>query len=306
MIKKTFLSELKSRKILFLMLLPAFLYFLVFSYLPMSGIVIAFKSLRYDTGIFGSPWVGFKNFSFFFKSGQALMVTVNTLLYNSAFIITGMIIQIFVAIMFSELIGKKLKKALHSMLFLPYFISWVVVGVFIYNMFNFEFGFINTFLKTIHAQPIDFYSNVGLWKYIIVFFNNWKYTGYFSIVYVAAIQGIDTSLYDSASIDGANIVQRIRFITLPMLVPTITVMLLLSIGNIFRGNFDLFFQIVGFNGILYNATDVIDTFVFRSLIRTNEVGMAAAAGLYQSVLCFIIVMISNFAVKKFNNDNGLF
>lgn len=300
------LRELKNKRTLYIMLLPAVFYFMIFSYLPMTGIVLAFKSLRYDTGIFGSAWVGWTNFNFFFKSGQAWLVTANTFLYNLAFIVTGMVLQISIAIVFSEMGGKKLKKILHSAMFIPYFMSWVVVGAFIYNIFNYEFGFFNTMLKALNLEPVDFYSNTQLWKYIIVFFNNWKYVGYYSIIYVAAISSIDLNIYESADIDGAGIFQKIRHITLPMLVPTMVIMILLSIGNIFRGNFDLFYQIVGNNGLLYNATDVIDTFVFRSLMQTQEVGMAAAAGLYQSVLCFAIILATNYIVKKINNDAGLF
>ncbi len=298
--------EVKKNKALFLMILPVVLYFLLFSYLPMSGIVLAFKQLRYDKGIFDSPWVGLANFRFFFLSGNAMRVTVNTLLYNIAFIITGLILQLTVAIIFSELAGNYYKKLLQSLMFFPYFVSWVVVGTFIYNLFNYEFGSFNTFISSLGMERIDFYGNAPLWKYIIVFFNNWKYLGYSSIIYIAAITNIDINLYEAAEIDGANIFQRIRMITLPMLVPLIITMVLINVGYIFRGNFDLFYQIIGGNSPLYDSTDVIDTFVFRSLLQSQEVGMAAAAGFYQSILCFAIIMATNFLVKKINPENSLF
>lgn len=298
--------EIKKNKTLFIMLLPVLLYFLFFSYLPMSGMVLAFKQLRYDKGIFGSPWVGIENFKFFFISGSAFLVTVNTLLYNIAFIVTGLILQITVAIIFSELSGNYYKKMLQSLMFFPYFVSWVVVGAFIYNLFNYEFGSFNTLLSSIGLQKIDFYGNAPLWKYIIVFFNNWKYVGYSSVIYLSAITNIDQNLYEAAEIDGANIFQRIRTITLPLLVPLIITMVLINVGYIFRGNFDMFYQIVGNNGPLFNSTDVIDTFVFRALMRSQEVGMAAATGFYQSILCFAIIMCTNYLVKRINKDYSLF
>jgi putative aldouronate transport system permease protein len=304
--KDGFIAELKKNKILFLMLSPAIIYFIIFCYLPMIGIAVAFESFRYDKGILHSPWVGIDNFKFFFISGKAWLVTKNTILYNAAFIFTGLIFQLTVAIIFSELKGKYFKKITQSMMFLPYFISWVVVGAFVYNLFQYEFGSFNSVLKALNLQPVDVYGTPGYWKYLLVIFNLWKYIGYGSVVYLAAIMGISPELYEAAEMDGASILQRIYHITIPMIKTTIIILILLQIGGILRGNFDLFYQMVGNNGLLFNATDVIDTFVFRSLMKATELGQPAAAGLYQQALGFCIIMGVNFIVKKVNEDYSLF
>ncbi|WP_253205445.1 ABC transporter permease [Clostridium estertheticum] len=301
-----FLHKVKKNKTLLLMLLPAVLFFFIFSYLPIAGIVVAFKSYNFKGGIFGSPWVGLDNFKFFFMSGQAFIVTRNTVLYNLAFIFVNTVLQITMAIFLSEIKNKYFKKITQSLMFLPYFISWVIVGVISYNIFSFEHGTFNSILKFFHIAAIDMYSKPLAWVVIIIIFCAWQGLGYGTVLYLAAIMGIDTEIYEAAEIDGANIFERIRYITLPSLVPTITILTLLAVGTIFRGNFDMFYQIIGNNGTLFNATDVIDTFTVRALLQTNEVGMAAAAGLYQSVFCFITIMVVNTAVKKHDEDNALF
>lgn len=302
----SFLHKVKKNKTLLLMLLPAVLFFFIFSYLPIAGIVVAFKSYNFKGGIFGSPWVGLDNFKFFFMSGQAFIVTRNTVLYNLAFIFVNTVLQIAMAIFLSEIKNKYFKKITQSLMFLPYFISWVIVGVISYNIFSFEHGTFNSILKFFHIAAIDVYSKPLAWVLIIIIFCAWQGLGYGTVLYLAAIMGIDTEIYEAAEIDGANIFERIRYITLPSLVPTITILTLLAVGTIFRGNFDMFYQIIGNNGTLFNATDVIDTFTVRALLQTNEVGMAAAAGLYQSVFCFITIMVVNTAVKKHDEDNALF
>jgi putative aldouronate transport system permease protein len=305
---KSVFEDLKKNKVLLLMALPAVFYFILFHYVPMSGIVLAFKD--YKTGgyreIFTSPWVGFKNFRFFFISGKAALVTINTILYNLAFIITGNITQLFAAIVLSELKNVTFKKFSQSMMFLPYFISWVVVGAFIYNIFNYEFGFLNTILTSLGMERFNAYGTPGVWKYILVTVNLWRWTGYGSIIYLAAIMSIDPEYYDAAKIDGANIYRQIRHITLPLLVPTIVILFLLQLGQLLRGDFQMFYQIVGKAGNLYNATDIIDTYVFRMLTETSELSMAAAAGFYQSVFCFVIIMFTNYLVRKYNENYALF
>jgi len=304
--KSPFSREWTKNKVLFLMVLPAVVYYFLFSYLPLAGMVLAFKSYRFDSGIFGSPWSGLRNFEFFFKSGKAWLVTSNTVAYNAAFIVSGLILQLLVAIVVAEIAGRYVKKFMQTTLLFPFFLSWVVVGSFVYNLFNYDFGSLNGMLKMFGMEPVDFYGNPDYWSYILVFFNNWKSIGYNSLIYLAVIVSIDKSLFEAAEIDGASIFQRIRAITLPLTVPTVMILLLLSIGNIFRGNFDLFYQIIGNNGLLFDATDVIDTYVFRSLIHSQDIGMSAAAGLYQSVLCFAIIMVSNYVVKKIQPDYSLF
>lgn len=303
---KGLLSELRRNKVKFLMITPAVLFFFVMAYLPMAGIIIAFKQYNYDGGIFGSPWVGFENFRYFWESGQLLHVTRNTILYNAAFIVINNLLEIFIAIVLAEMAGKYLRKFLQSSIFLPYFISWVVVGAFVYNLFNYEYGSVNTLLRTIGMDPIDVYSNPTAWVYILIFFSAWKAVGYGTVFYLAAIMNIDQETYEAAEIDGANVFQRIRTITIPALVPTIIILLLLSVGNIVRGDFQMFYQIIGDNGLVFDQTDVIDTFVVRSLLNIQEFGMSSAAGVYQSVLSFIIIVSVNYVVRRVEKDYALF
>lgn len=307
-IGKSITTDLKRNKILILMVFPAVSYFILFHYVPMIGILMAFKD--YTTGgyreIFTSPWAGLKNFRFFFISGKAALVTINTVLYNLAFIIIGNIAQIFAAIVLSELKSVSFKKISQSMMFLPYFISWVVVGAFIYNIFNYEYGFLNSVLNALGFDSFNAYGTPGAWKYILVSVNTWRWTGYGSIIYLAAIMSIDTEYYDAAKIDGANIFQQIRHITLPLLVPTIIILFLLKLGTLLRGDFQMFYQIIGNAGNLYDATDIIDTYVFRMLTETTELSMAAAAGFYQSVFCLVTILISNYLVRRYNTNYALF
>lgn len=306
MVKRGFFYTVKKNKTLLLMLLPATIFFFIFSYLPMSGIILAFKSYNFRDGVFGSPWVGFENFKFFFISGQAFKVTRNTILYNSAFIIVNTVLQITIAIFISEIRSKYFKKAAQSFMFFPYFISWVIVGVMVYNLFNYENGTLNNFLKTLDMQPVDFYSKPVAWIFIIIIFSAWKSVGYGTVLYLAAIMGVDTEIYEAAEVDGASIFQRIFQITIPCLKPTMIILILLAIGNIFKGDFQMFYQLIGNNGTLFNTTDVIDTFTFRSLVSNSEFGMAAASGLYQSVFAFITIVTVNHFVKKYDEDYSLF
>lgn len=304
--KRGFLYKVKQNKTLLFMLLPAVLYFFIFSYLPMTGVIVAFKRFNYRDGIFGSPWAGLSNFKFFFTSGQAFTVTRNTILYNLAFIAINTIMQITIAVFISEIKGKFFKKTAQSVMFLPYFISWVIVGVMVYNIFNFEHGMLNSTLSIFGIHAVDVYSKPIAWIFILIIFNAWKNVGYGTVLYLAAIMGVDTEIYEAAEVDGANIFQRIFKITIPCLKPTMIILILLAVGNIFRGDFQMFYQLVGNNGPLFNATDVIDTFTFRSLLQTNQPGMAAAAGFYQSVFCFITILIVNYFVKKHDEDYALF
>lgn len=304
--KGTFFDKLKEYKILLLMLMPVFIYYIVFRYVPMVGAILAFKKYDFSLGMFKSPWCGWDNFKFFFNSGQAWTVTKNTVLYNAAFISVDTVLQLFVAIFISEITIKSYKRITQGIMLMPHFISWVVVGTFVYNIFSYDYGILNAILKFFGKEPINAYTEVGMWKYILVAFNAWKSVGYGSVVYLAAIMGIDSEMYEAATIDGAGIWRRTFSVTIPTLVPTVITLTLLSIGRIFRGNFQLFYQIIGENGLLYNATDVIDTFAFRALMRSSEYGMSAAVGLYQSVMCFVLIVVVNAVVKKIDSDSALF
>lgn len=304
--KSNFWKDLSKNKSFILLLLPAIIYTLLFAYYPMTGIVMAFKKYNYAGGIWGSPWNGLENFKFFFKSGQAGLVTRNTVLYNAIFIIANTVIQIAVAIFLTEIKGDWFRKVTQSVMFLPYFISWVVVGIIAFNFLSYDYGFINNFLIRFGGERISFYTKGQYWPGILLFFNFWKNVGYGSVLYLAAIMGIDTSIYEAATIDGANVFQRIFKVTIPMLRPTMIILVLLSVGGIFKGNFDMFYNLVGSNGLLYKHTDVIDTLTFRALISSNDFGMSAAIGLYQSVLCFVTILCVNKLVKKYSENGALF
>ncbi|MCC8103760.1 MAG: ABC transporter permease subunit [Clostridiales bacterium] len=303
---KGFVKEFKKNKALFAMLAPAVVFVFIMQYLPMSGLVLAFKNYRYDLGVFGSEWNGFQNFRFLFASGTGWLITRNTILYNLLNLVTSQALAVIIAIFITELNGKYFKKFTQSVIFLPYFISWIIVGVFVYNIFNYETGLMNTILGYFGVDPVNVYSMPGVWPIIICCFNAWKWCGYNSVIYIAAIMGIDSGIYEAASIDGATMFQRVKSITLPSISPTLITMILLQVGRILRGDFEMFYQIVGNNGQLYNATDVIDTYVFRSLLQNANLGMTAAASLYQSVLCFVIIMVVNAIVKHIDSDYALF
>ncbi|MFF2911122.1 MULTISPECIES: sugar ABC transporter permease [Bacillales] len=299
------IRELNRNKVLFLMVAPTLLFFIVFSYIPMVGVYYAFTKFDFDGGLFGSEFIGFKNFEFLFKSGILWDLTKNTVLYNLAFIILGNIMQIICAIFLAQLTSKWFKKTAQSLMFLPYFLSWVLVGAFVFNLFS-DLGVVNSVLTQLGLQTYDFYLQTAPWKYIIVFFNIWKGIGYGTVIYLAAIMSISEDYYEAAKIDGANIFQQIRRITLPLLMPTFILLIMFSLGGILKGQFDLFYQIIGNNGMLYEATDIIDTYVFRSLTINFDIGMGTAAGLYQSFFGFALIMTVNYIIKKTHEEYALF
>ena len=303
--KKSFLTKVKENKTLLLMLLPAILFFVVFAYLPMGGIVLAFQRFNYRER-FLSPFVGLENFKFLFMNNNIGSIVRNTVLYNVAFIAVNNFLQIFCAILLSLVASKWFKKVSQSMMFFPYFISWVVVGAFIYNLLNYNNGLINSALSVFGVPKQDFYNSPGSWPFIIIAVNAWKSLGYGTIVYLAAIMGIDQEMYEAATIDGAAVFQKIRYLTLPCLVPTFVILALFAVGSILKGNFEMFYQLVGNNTILLPTTDVVDTYVTRALLQSSDVGMAAAAGLVQSAAGFVIVLIANGAVRRYNKDYSLF
>lgn len=304
--KRGFLTNVSKNRVFLLMLAPAVIYTLIFNYYPMAGLVLAFKKYTYAGGIWGSAWNGIDNFKFFFKSGQAGTVVRNTVLYNLMFIVVGTIFQMAVAIFLTEIRSKRFSKVSQSMMFLPYFISWVIVGVMAFNIFSSDYGIINRIITSLGGEKFAFYSKPEVWPWILLFFNIWKGIGYGSVMYLAAIMGIDTSVYEAADIDGANVFQRIFFVTIPSIMPTAIILFLLSIGSVFKGNFDMFYNLVGNNGLLYNYTDVIDTLAFRALIGSNDFGMSSAIGFMQSVMCLITVVIANKLVKIYDPDYALF
>ena len=301
-----FTKVLKRNWLLLVMLLPAVIYVVIFSYIPMTGIVMAFEKYTFKGGIYHSPWVGLNNFRALMLSGKLWMVTRNTILYNIAFIFLGVVFEVGSAILLNELGSKLFKKVAQSLMFLPYFISWVVAGAIIYNIFNYEKGVFNHVLSILNLDPVDIYNTPAAWPVILIVLKLWKSVGYGSVIYLAAITGLDQEMFEAASIDGASAWQKIRYLTIPSLIPTIMTMTLLAIGNIFRGDFGLFYQTVKSSAILQPATEIIDTYIFKLLIGTGDVGVSAASGLYQSIFCFITITVVNAVVKKVNSDYALF
>jgi putative aldouronate transport system permease protein len=306
LIKKGLLYELIKFRVLYLMILPTLLLFFVVSYLPMMGVYLAFTRFNFREGLLGSPFVGFENFKFLFKSGILLNITRNTIMYNIAFIFLSNFLGMLVAIMLNEVRSRWFKRITQSVMFFPYFISFVIVGAFVYNIFNYEAGFLNSLLKAVHIEPFNAYGTPWVWKYILVALYLWKNIGYTTIIYLAAITSINDEYYEAAKMDGANIYQQIRRITIPLLMPTFIILLLLSLGGIMRGQFDLFYQVIGSNGTLFNSTDIIDTYVFRSLKVTFDVGLGTAAGIYQSVFGCILILTVNYLIRRKHEEYALF
>lgn len=289
----------------YLMGLPGFIYLFINNYLPMAGLQIAFKKLDYRKGIWASDWIGFKNFEFLFKT-QAYRITRNTLLYNFAFIMLGILLGVALAILLNEVMNAQLKKIYQTVVLLPFLMSMVIVAYLVYAYLSPQIGLFNAILRYFGANDVQWYSEKKYWPFILIFVNQWKTIGFGMVIYLSSIVGISKELYEAASLDGATKWQQVRIITLPLLKPTILTMLILSMGQIFRSDFGLFYQVPLNQGALFPVTDTIDTFVYRGLMQTNNIGMSAAAGFYQSVVCFMTVLLVNGIVKKINRENALF
>lgn len=295
----------------FLMLLPGVVVLLINNYLPMFGVVMAFQQYRFKdnfiTSILTSKFIGLKNFEFFFKTANAWTVTRNTILYNVAFIILDIIVPVAMAIALNELKNKMGSKIYQSLIFLPYFLSWIVVSYLAYAFFSYKEGFINSrLLVPLGLERVDWYFETKYWPFILTYFHLWKYTGYNIVVYLASIVGIDGEYYEAAYIDGATKWQSIKHITIPLLKPVIIILSLLAVGRIFNADFGLFYNVPKNMGTLYPVTDVIDTYVFRALRNTNNVGMSSASGLYQAVLGCVTVFTANLIVRKIDPEKALF
>lgn len=292
---------------LFLIALPGIVYLIINNYIPMFGVFLAFKDYSFVKGVFGSDWCGLENFKFLFQTKDAWIMTRNTLFYNIAFIVIGTILSIIIAILMCEL-GKKTRvKFFQSALLLPNLLSWVVIGFIAYAFLNADTGFINnTILEGLGLKPVSWYSYAAPWPVILIIVFLWKNMGYQSIIYMASISGIDKSIYEAAAIDGATKMKQILHVTLPMLKPTVIILVLMSIGRIFFSDFGLFYQVPQNSGALFSATQTIDTYVYRGLMELNDVGMSAAAGLYQSIVGFVLILLANTVVRKVDSDNALF
>ena len=292
--------------------LPTFIWYVLFAYLPMFGIVIAFvryKPIRGENflvSLFGSEFVGLHNFKYLFLTPDAGIVFRNTIVYNVIFIILGIVIPITLAIMMSQLYSQKLAKTCQTAIFLPYFLSWVVVSYFAMAFLSVNKGLVNRVLVSLGRGPVQWYMSPQYWPYILVGVNTWKNVGYGMVIYLASITNIDPTLYEAAIVDGATKWQQVKYITLPMLKPMAIILFILSLGNIFRSDFGLFYILPRNSGPLTNVTQTIDVYVYKALMEMNNIGFASAASFLQSIFGFVTITVANQIVRKLDPERALF
>lgn len=306
-----FLSDVIKYKALILMGLPGVIWFVFFFYIPVFANVVAFKDFRISpdgflASLHLSPWVGFENFKFLFSSNDAWLITRNTLLYNIVFLFFNLFFAISFAIIMSELRNKKLVKVYHTMSLLPYFLSWVVISYFVYAFLSPDKGFLNQFIGFLGGEGVNWYADPKWWPLFFVILNSWKGLGYNSIIYYASVMGIDPTYYEAAMVDGATKWQQIKNITIPQIIPMMSVLLIMNIGGIFRADFGLFYSVPRNSGALYNVTAVLDTYIYNGLTATGDIGMTAAASLYQSAVGSVLLLAANWVIRKIEPDSALF
>lgn len=294
-------------KALWALALPGIALTLLFSYIPLSGLVIVFKQYNFQDGIFGSPWAGLDNFKFFFANfDKAWRATKNTIILNASITVFGTVFSVALAVMFHQIRSKAVLKATQSMSILPYFISWVVAGGVLKALLDYNGGTVNQVLLALGMEQVDFYNDPKYWRVLLTLINVWKAAGYNGIIYFATISGFDTSFYESADVDGASMWQKIRFITLPLLKPTIIILFLLSVGKMLSGNLTMMMSVTNLSPMLLETTDIIDTFVYRSIMGMGDFAMGSAIGLYQSIFGFVLVLVSNWLAGRFDKEYRLF
>lgn len=309
--KKPFLQQLRDNRVFLMLVTPGTLFLIVFFYIPVLANVVAFQNFQYsDQGfiysILHSPWVGFDNFKFFFKSADFWLVLRNTVGYNMTFLLLNFFFAIFFGVVMSQLRNQRLLKTYQTAMLFPYFLSWAILAYFVYAFLSTDKGILNHMIQTFGGHPIDFYNSPWVWPFIIVFLGVWKGIGYNSILYFATAMGIDPSYYDAAMIDGASKWQQIKNVTLPHIMPIATLMLILNIGGIFRSDFGLFYLIPRNSGALINVTQTFDTYIYRALTTSNDIGMSTAAGLLQSVVGALLIILSNWVVRRKQPESALF
>ena len=293
----------------YLMFLPGFIYLLMNNYIPLFGLQLAFKSFSYRKGVFGSPWIGLKNFRFLFATSDAVIMIRNTRLYNVLWIFIGMIFGITVAILFNEIRAGVVKNFYQTAILLPYLMSMVVVAYLVYAFLSTDTGLINnTIIRGLlrREEGVRWYAEARYWPFILTFVQQWKQIGFGMLLYLSSLLGIDKSYYEAAMLDGATRWQQICKITLPLLKPTIIMLVILNLGQIFRSDFGLFYQVPMNQGVLYNTTQTIDTYVYRALLENNNIGMSAAASFLQSIVGFVFIVASNAIVKRLDENSSLF
>jgi len=302
----TIFTDIRRNPYSYLLVLPAMVYILIYGYLTLPYIMMAFQNYNFRDGLLGSEWVGLRNFEFFFRSQRASLVTYNTIYLNVLFIITGTVGSITLALMLNEVRSRKFLRPAQAVLLFPHFLSWIVAGYVVFALLSSENGWLNNIIVSLGGEPMFVYSRAEVWPGILVLVRLWKGVGLSSIIYLATMTGIDEGLYEAAEIDGASKLKQIWYITLPLIAPTICILTLLNIGRIFYGDFQMIYALVRDNGILMATTDVIDTFVFRALRTTGDPANAMAVGVYQAAVGFVLVFGSNWLVKKFFPDGAIF
>ncbi|MCI9230636.1 MAG: sugar ABC transporter permease [Lachnospiraceae bacterium] len=289
------------------MAIPGLAYLVVNNYLPMFGLVIAFKKLDFRLGIWDSPWAGLQNFSFLFRTKDAFIITRNTILYNAAFIVVGTVLAIAIAILLNEIRSRLASRLYQSILLIPYLMSWVVVGYLAFAFLSSDTGYLNkALLRPLGLQEVSWYMEKKYWPFILILVNQWKNIGFTMVVYLASIVGINKEYFEAARIDGAGKWKQVRYITLPLLKPTVITLTLLNIGRIFYSDFGLFYQVPRNSGMLYDVTRTIDVYVYNALMKNTDYAMASAASFYQSVVGFVLIIGANLVIRKVNRENALF
>lgn len=308
--KKSFWKRLKANKELLLLTIPGAIWFLIFAYLPMFGVLVAFKDWKihgnFLESLIKSEWVGLDNFKFLFQSSDAWLITRNTVLYNLVFIVLGVVLPVTLAILLKEIHNKRASKFYQTSMFLPYFLSWVVISYCLFAFLSPEKGYLNAIITKFGGEGVSWYTAPGYWPFIIIVMSQWKGVGYGTVVYLASICGIDKTYYEAALIDGASKWEQIKYITIPLLKPIMIIMFITSVGGIFRADFGLFYQLPKNSGALFPVTNVIDTYVYRGLTNLGNIGMSSAAALYQSFVGMILILVTNGIVRKVDNENAFF
>ncbi len=304
--RKKLIHNVKRFLPLYIMTLPALLYLLINNYMPMPGLVLAFKSFNAQKGIYGSPWAGFKNFAFLIQSREFPIILRNTILYNVSFILLDLFFGVLLAILITEIRRLRARKLAQSLVLFPFVVSIIIVSYMVRSFIDHESGLLNHLLMNLGSGSIQFYSKSQYWPFILIFVHLWKSIGYGCIIYISTILGIDRSLLESAALDGASWFQRLRYITIPFLKPTMITLSLLSVGRICNSDFGLFYQVPQNSGLVMDVTNTIDTFVYRALLTQNNVAMSAAAGFFQSVVGFTFILVFNGITRKISSENSLF
>lgn len=300
------LFDLRKNRTLLLMCVPALVVVFIISYMPMPGIVLAFKNYRVAKGIWGSDWVGLNNFQFLLTSGIAWDIIRNTLVLNALFIIAAQVSSLVMSLLLNEVYHTYLAKVYQSILFFPHFVSWVLVGFFTFAFLNSDTGYVNALLRSIGQNPVNWYAEPQHWYAILVFLSVWKGLGYFTIIYLAGMLNINPEYYEAARIDGASKLQEVRYISLPLIQPLVIINVLLAVGRIFFANFDFIYNVTRDTSLLLPAVNVIDTFVYRSLASVGNFNLASAAGFFQAIMGLILVLFANALVRRINRENALF